>query len=311
METKLENIIRLITVLNGNREWKHARDLSTELGVSVRTVMRYLDEIDGLIGFPILERSKSGFRIFSGNFVDVLANRDEFSHLAALKTTPLGGLINTTRIEIPIPVLRKIQEMIEIKGSIHDEFIRNIFHAMRDGEFLLVDYQSKTATKRHRGVPIKLYLDYSILYVAFYDTQYGYIILLAGSKIKSVYRTHKFLKDSDLETYRNYVNKAWGKMIRHKDEQITEVRFRVDHSIIAHFRNNPLHHTQSITEAEDGYVISLLIHNPIEFIRWSLRFGDSIRIIDPPEIIAELKRYLDSISEGYSENQPCDWEPDS
>lgn len=301
--SKFDRVYEMIALLSERKEYMTARQIAELLSVSTRSVHRYADQIDSLlgVGMPLLERGPSGYRISTLNLVDVVMDHENLRSLSAIKATPLGALIKTRRLKVPDPLLHSLGSLIELKGRIHDDHFRSIFQALSDGKFLRIEYQSKDKIKEHHCVPIKLFFDYSLLYLTVFDEGYDHLIALGASKIKSVRPSNQRLSEEDMRHFREYVNSAWGKMLRHQSAKISRAIFKVDKSIIAYFRKNPMHQSQSIEELANGYYrISLDIHNPVEFVRFALRFGEHLTISGDESVLAETRGFLRQMLDQYS-----------
>lgn len=298
---RIERLSRIIELLSKDRTFKHADFLAEETGRDVRTIYRDIDVIENFLGIGSVERTSDGYRIIGKDLVEILTKNDDYSRLAAIKQSPLGGLLDR-RIKVLDNIIAKVAPLLDIKGKIPDMRLRYLFEGMNTGKYLTMLYRSKNELNRHEIVPIKLYLDYSLLYVVAYDEGYGHLITLGASKIESLTpMNHHKMPMSELKRYRDYVNSGWGKMLLPEREEPFSVQFKVDNSIIKYFQENPIHVSQIWQAVGDEFIISLKAHHPVEFTRWSLRFGAHLKILEPQEFIDELRNYLYSMQKMYEE----------
>jgi predicted DNA-binding transcriptional regulator YafY len=192
-----------------------------------------------------------------------------------------------------------MKDAVQIRSSVNKEDLQHIFKAMRDGLYVIIRYNSSGVAKEHRCVPIRIYLDFSILYLNVYDEEKGHLITMAMTKIESVNLTRDKALSSLMDELREYLASAWGKMLRHDKKMISDAVFEADNFILPHFVNNPMHESQKIKREGGKNIVSLKTHHPVEFVRWSLRYGEDITVIGGEEVMTEMKRYIEMLNNKY------------
>jgi predicted DNA-binding transcriptional regulator YafY len=299
MPYKLEKTIKLLEYLEEHKAWVKSCELCSYLDIDRRSLIRHIKEIQTAFSpFLIIESGKNGYRLDKNDFMDSVRQREDCENLAAILFTPLGGLVKPKR-PYKERTLALIRDLIDIRGAAPYEILHPIFRAMKEGQYLCIEYQSIDGINKHECVPFKIFLDFSILYIILYDRDRGHLILMAVSKILSINLMPEKLEEVKCKELKDYINSAWGKMIRHDEKLISEVRFWVNESILYHFIKYPLHESQKIEVIDGERYITMRIHHPVEFIRWSLRFGQGIKIISPDEVIQEIKNYLNFMNNYY------------
>jgi len=295
---KLDNLINIFEFLSENH-WKSAETVARELEVDRRTVMRYMREIElAFEPFPIIESGREGYRLCKNDFLETLQRRDDYAGLAAVMSTPLGSLVKSGR-PLPERLEESVREMVETRSTLSDKLARPLLEAMRTGSFLKLSYRAATTSKDHVCTPIKLSIDSGVPYVSCFDEDRGHLMCLAAGKIERVSKTGKKLPVVKLAELRSYANSAWGRMIQHKEGIREEVSFFANASVAPYFTASPLHRTQRAKPHEKGVMITLIVHNIKEFVRYLLRYGQAVRIVSPQAAIDELLSFVDSMRSFY------------
>ncbi len=305
MSLKLDNLVTLFDFLS-HFHWKTAEQVAEKLQVDRRTVFRYMTEVElAFDPFPIIERSRDGYRLCKNDFLDIMQLRSDYAGLAAVASTPLGSLLRPEKA-LPEKLVGTIREMVETRAVLDEKIIRPLFEAMRTGGYLELSYRAKGEAKPHRCVPIKFFLRSGIPYIVSYDETYGHLIVLAADKIERAAKSGKALAAEVLKELRSYVNSAWGLMIRHKERLVSEVEFETSAAVAAYFSKAPLHRTQHDVGGRQRPAFALAVHNEGEFVRYLLRFGRSVRIVSPESAIGELRTFLGSMTEFYEGDRPVE-----
>ncbi len=305
MSLKLDNLIALFDYLSAV-QWRSADQVAGKLGVDRRTVFRYMNEIElAFDPMPILERGPDGYRLCRNDFLETLQYRDDYTGLAAVMASPIGALIRPAR-PLPEKLVAAVMDTVETGGVLAATIIRPLFEAMRTGNYLEIPYRAKADTKRHRCVPVKFFLRSGISYFVCYDAGYGHLIVLGADKMEGAFKTKDFLPLSELKELRDYVNSAWGLMVRHEQRLTCRIEFEANPSVAAYFLKAPLHRSQEHRMKDDRSVFGLTVHSEGEFARFILRFGRAVRIRAPKSAVSEMKTFLADMAEFYRSKEAPD-----
>lgn len=303
MSLKLEHLVTLFDYLSPY-QWRSVDQVATKLEVDRRTVFRYMAEIElSFDPVPVIERSREGYRLCPSDFLDVMQSRDDYAGLAAIVSSPLGGLVHGAK-PMPDKLLRNVREMVDTRAALEERLVRSLFEAMRTGTYLEMSYRSASEAKTHFCVPVKFFIRSGIPYVVSFDEARGHLIVLAADKIERAAKSRKSLPRETLQGLRAYVNSAWGMMIQHREGRRIEIEFEANASVAPYFEKVPLHPSQRKEERRGRQVFSLLVHNEKEFGRYLLRFGRAVRILSPESAIGELTGFLAEMEAFYAGKSP-------
>ena len=300
MSLKLSGVLKFIDILSEYR-WMSVDAIARELEVGRRTVLRYANEIEEAFApYPFLERGHEGYRLCRHDFVEHLQRMDDFVGLSAAMSGPLSSLL-----PMPTAGSEKIQaivgENLERQKALAPKRARLLIEAMREGRILAVTYDSGHGSEERRITPIKMFFDYGICYLVCHDQAHGHLILLALDKMRDEHKTNELLEPAALRELRAYTNSAWGKMIRHDSKQTTDVVFDVSPAVAPYFTTSPLHASQKSVTLENGMRITICVHNETEIVRFLLRFGEAVKIIEPKSTIELTLQFLKTMQDHYAQ----------
>ena len=179
-------------------------------------------------------------------------------------------------------------ERIELKSNIPESILRPVLKALMEGRICEIQYLQNNKVLNLSVVLLKFVSKDSIYYLNIYDTSDNKYKLIAIDKIKEINLTTNKLSQEELQKHFNFINSAWGIMT---SGNITEVTFEINNDILVYFDKNPVHQSQRIEKSKNKNIVHLRIHNSKEFIRWALRFGKHLRIIEPKEVMEELIKF--------------------
>lgn len=271
-----------------------AEQIAQAVGVSSRNVMRDLNEIDMLIDIPLVDRSHDGFTMPDLKLIGLITEFDDMQSVSAEKSNQGNPLIKIDREVMTSGMVYQLIRLKEIKaGMSNGSHFKKVFSALIQGLFVKITIKSDDEVEEHLCVPIKVYFDQQLLYISVFDDTFDHLILLEANKICSVRQAEKRLDRKKLAMFREYVNSAWGKMIRHDQMLINQAVFTVDQFIGEYFHRHSLLESQIIQVDSPGrYIVTMDIHQPVEFVRWILRFGDNVTVRGDEDVLREMHGYL-------------------
>ena len=157
-------------------------------------------------------------------------------------------------------------------------------------------------TKSHVVVPVRLYLDPVQVYLVAWDEAYSHLICLATTKMSNVRPVARpRMSSTQFADYGNYARKASGQDGPPRQATHLSARFEAAAPLVPYLKRCKLHGLQTIEDLPDGRaVIELPIHNPVEFVRFILRFGRGIKVLGDEEVLSEMRDYLSAMMAHYS-----------
>lgn len=294
MAARIERLFKIIRLLSGAPHRLSAEQIAQAVGVSSRNVMRDLNEIDMLIDIPLVDRSHDGFTMPDLKLIGLITEFDDMQSVSAEKSNQGNPLIKIDREVMTSGMVYQLIRLKEIKaGMSNGSHFKKVFSALIQGLFVKITIKSDDEVEEHLCVPIKVYFDQQLLYISVFDDTFDHLILLEANKICSVRQAEKRLDRKKLAMFREYVNSAWGKMIRHDQMLINQAVFTVDQFIGEYFHRHSLLESQIIQVDSPGrYIVTMDIHQPVEFVRWILRFGDNVTVRGDEDVLREMHGYL-------------------
>ena len=284
---KFERMMRILSLLS-EREWTSCQKLMDKLHVSRRTILRYIQDINIPFedaGIGLIESSRDGYKLIDTNFLDTLKGVNDYYTIAAIQSTPFGKTLNTQ------PVMRnflieKIVPRIEISNQLSNEKLEPIFAALTHNAKLDIIYMRSNGTKGNYSIlPLKLISNGGIYYLQCYDFGYEQLLNLTVNKIESFETGDPFKETKLIAEKLDYLNSRWGFMANDTKKYIADVTFETDRSIAELFNTNPLHSSMKYECVDGKHRFSLAVHNLLEFIRWSFKYGHHLTITGPEWVI--------------------------
>ena len=279
-------------------------DLERLTGSCGRTLDRYIARINRASRRgPIIERSGRRYSIArTPQMADLLGGSLDEHAVAAIASTPLGGLLRG-RGGLPRAALDRVRPLLDVgRGAEPDPVLATLFDAMLNARYVRYAYDSGAGPKEHLGVPVRLYLDPVQPYLVAWDEDRGHLICLATSKLSALRpEPSRRMEPARFRELGDWCRSAWGKMIRHDERKRSLAVFEAIPAVAPYFRKYPLRADQTVEPLPGGSIrVTVKIHNPKEFVRYILRFGEAVRVLGDPNVLAELDRFLGDMTDFYS-----------
>ncbi len=295
--TKSFNLIFELCTGNLDRD-----DLERMTGCG-RTLDRYIERINKASrNGPIIERRGRRYSIARRpEIAELFGGSLDEKAVAAIASTPLGGLFGG-KSGLPARVLDRVRPLVDVgPGGTGDPVLGILFDALLNARYIRFDYASDGLAKEHLGVPVRLYLDPVQVYLVAWDEERGHLICLASTKLSNIKpEPGRRMEPGRFMDLGDYCRSAWGKMIRHDEGKTSEATFEAVAAIAPYFRKHKMRLDQTLEEFPDGSIrVKVRIHNPREFVRYILRFGEGVRVIGDDEVLEETRRFLAEMTEHY------------
>lgn len=298
MENK---ITRLLYVLNQLDKGEVClKTMADEMGVSLRSVQRYIQTIDDA-DFPIYDVRPGVYAFTEGfNLSKFQLDTEEAGVLVFLSdiANTLGGNIATTfknlrrRITAPNqenPFFLKIAKGLNFEDTTLTQTLRL---AIRKKKYLLVTYKSQTGqkVKEHLVIPIK---------IAWYDG-FWYLVCLGKNDYIFKFRLDRMLKaEIQKKTFKINSDKFTELMKRSvniffEDERNILVTLKVAAEVAHYFKQREYFPEQKIIkEAKNGdLTITCKISKSEEILMIIFHWLPHVKVISPKEIKTAVKNTI-------------------
>lgn len=323
--TELIRAFRLYKIDQMIREKRYptARDLAIATNSSLRTIARDLDYLSDRYKIFIDCLPNGGYfyhkedeNRFSLEVFFPITQGELFAIglieplLAQYRNTPLEKDLNSlfnkivqafphdVTIDTALPV-SNISFISESTSKIDREVFTSIMSAVLEKKEIVFDYQplQKTTSMNRRLNPYHIVCQRGNWYVLGYCHDKEEVRVFNFSRIKNIKIEDigfEFPKDFKLE---NYFDPAVGIWLSSKEKMNIKLQF--DASVGTFASEHIWHPKQIITQNKDGSVVVEFETTQIpEVKRWVLGQGRTVKVLEPPELIQQIKEELkDSLAQ--------------
>ncbi|MDQ0430404.1 putative DNA-binding transcriptional regulator YafY [Planomicrobium stackebrandtii] len=312
--SKTKVLFDLILFVNSKRVFV-AQDVANEFGVSIRTAHRYLLELTEM-GIPLYTEPgrNGGYRLLHDRVLPpVIFDENEafsiffaFQALRNLKSLPFEVNVDSvTRklyANLPNDAKKKVVRLDEVllfetkNRNLPSPFLKEIINASAENQLLKIEYYSKTKTTVKDVTPLGVYANDGLWYMPAADVSLGEIRLYRVDRIVSMENTHK-------NVYTGTDLKSWLRS-QHNQESKSSIKLHAEltREGMRQCSGEPWLETH-ITKVDDdhGYIEATISRTEIEYVsRYFFQLGTSVKIIEPPEIIASICNLSREIIDQYT-----------
>jgi predicted DNA-binding transcriptional regulator YafY len=292
---KFENLLKIFSLLGAEKTLTAAR-LSKALEVSERTVFRYIAEINRAFKpLPVVKGGQEGFYLVKTDILDILKSKDDYLTGAAVLGSSFSAAFRK-KPAYPETLKKRVRQRIQAFHHIPEPLLSPLLLGLFDEKPVKITYNSGNRTGKVNILPMMIVTATGIPYLIAYDIDKDGMKTYGITKIATAVRADCYVPVKKIDEARKHLESAWGIMT---GGETTEVIFEAGEDILPYFTASPLHSSQRIERRGGAGRVSLPVHNISEFIRWSLRFGKSIRIIGPEKVREEALRFLREMEEFY------------
>jgi predicted DNA-binding transcriptional regulator YafY len=294
---KFANIVRLLDLLAGGR-WVAARELAGELGVDLRTVYRYIQEIDlAFSPAEVIESGRNGYRLVQSPFPGVSMRDCGLLAAASGAASPfISGRSGDRADKAPGPLAGRIRLHRTIPATKAEPLLASLAANMP----CRIEYAT-LPEKRLIVQPLRIVSEHGIHYCQCLETATDRLLLLALDKMRTITPCRERLPSDRVKRALAALDAAWGIMAGRRPGV---VRFSIDGALLPYFENGPLHASQTLLHSKDGGArLSLRVHDQEEFLRWTLRFGRHLRITGPESIKGKARRFHMTMWQFYNKEE--------
>lgn len=315
--------LRLLQIDQMIREgnFPNATEIGKKFEISRSTVMRDLDFLRERYHAPIeFDYEKNGFHYTDNSFFikSVMLSEGELFTVSAI--LPLLEQYKNTPLESSFRnILTKISEMLPDQVSVDTSLLNKDFTFIGeaapviDSEIFNLIFSSvrtrKTITFKYRSISRSEYKDHTFNpYQVICRGGDWYVVGFCHNHIQT--RTYSLARMKDLAVtdvsfdipedfnVNNYRDLTFG--VFTSKEKPVKVHLHFDTSLSNYVLERKWHETQEIVQNDDGSVeLEFMSNQFMEILRLALRFGSSVKIVEPPELVQMMEAEIRKIQELY------------
>jgi predicted DNA-binding transcriptional regulator YafY len=319
-EPKVVLLVRLLSAIDEGRfafeELKE--EIGEEKPPSTRTLRRYLSVLSDA-GFPwYFDRASGTYRFAEGYSLRRLnLSHRELLGLVTLKRlgSSLGGTFASAIEETTQKLLRSSDRRAEaavestsfairFESVALEPEVERIFEqlqsAERDRRRVQFGYTDKNAVRTQRQVdPYGFIVSSGRIYLVGYDHTRSDMRVFAVDNVSEVAITPQgFERPADFNLDAYGANSVSG--VRHA-ETLAEVTVRFSPVVAKAATLAQVARERRVTPREDGGVeVTYRVADPLEIVRWSLRWGTEAEVVAPPEARVAAAEIARSVAERYA-----------
>ncbi len=322
-------VIRLLTIIQilaTHHYGKTVKQLSEELGENLRTIYRDLDVLQE-VGLPIYDDARGGSSYWSftpeyrKKYGDNLPNAFGITELIGLYLSrdllmSLKGTIFFDSIEALIKKIRsqlgeKLVEFLESTeqafaagmGPASDyaqrkEILQRLNESCLQCRIVKFRYHSRKNEFTERRVhPHKVYYYQGMLYLIAYDPMREDFRIFVLDRMEDLVLCEETFKRREDFALEDYLKHSFGVM----RDAVVNAKVWVDKNEARFVAEKIWHESQKIKNNLDGSIeISFQVAGFIELKQWILALGPAARVLEPSELVEEIRADLEKTLRVYS-----------
>ena len=297
------------------------QQMEKEYGVSKRTILRDIEFLKDRYNAPVVaDRTRKGYYYSDPTFMiqNVLLTEGDLFTVSTVM--PLMEQYKNTPLEASFKnIMSKIAEMLPNQVTvdtcflnkdisfisdplpkIEEDIFNSIFKSVKIRQVITFGYKSVGSS----NYKFKTFDSYHVLcqkgnwYVLGYDHAADSTRIYALSRMKDIQFTGESFelpKDFDLS---KHVDLSFG--IWNNPEEPVEYELMFTAKMANYILEREWHKNQTVEQKEDGSVVLKFKSNQRQQVfSWVLSFGDAVTIINPPELINDMKAEIKRLSKKY------------
>ncbi len=322
-------VIRLLTIIQilaTHRYGKTVTQLSEELGENPRTLYRDLKVLEE-VGLPIYDDTREGSSYWSftpeyrKKYRDNLPNAFNITELISLYLSrdllmSLEGTVFFDSIEALIKKIRSQlgEKLVEFLESTEQAFAagmgpasdyaqrKEVLHSLNEAclrcRVIKFRYHSRKNELTERRVhPHKVYYYQGILYLIAYDPMREDFRIFVLDRMEDLVLSEESFKRREDFALDDYLKHSFGVM----RDAVVNARVWIDAREARFVAEKIWHESQKIKNNADGSIeISFQVAGFIELKQWVLALGPAAQVLDPPELVEEIRHDLEAALKNYA-----------
>lgn len=302
--------------------YPNCSSLAKKYGTSTRTILRDIEILESEFGAPVaFDTHKNGyyytdpdfffksFRLTEGELFS-LALFDQL--LEQYRGTPIEENLRSifAKIEGSLPEnvtfdSRFLQTQTtfipDLPGSIEPETFSTIFSALKDRRTLEFDYRplQKTTYMTRRLAPYHAVCQKGSWYIIGFCHDKNEVRVFSFARMKNARETSERFTIPTGFKAENFFDKEMGVWLSAKKKYTVELLASAEIGTFALERT--WNKAQQVTQHEDGSVLVRFETTQLpEVKRWVLGQGGTVRVLQPPELAAQVKEEAEKVLKMYS-----------
>lgn len=299
----------------------NARQLGEEFEVSRATIMRDLDFLRDRYQAPIeYDFERKGFYYTDKSFViqNVMLNESEIFSIFAIepllaqyRNTPLEGSIKSifqklvdfmpNQVSVDTVLLGdKISFIPDPKPEIRNEVFKTVFKCIREKKTLWFEYKGNKDKELagRQADPYHIVCRQGDWYMLAWCHKHEEIRLFSLARIGQCQVTEASFEVPEDFSPEKHIDPSFGIWSGEKNQMNVELMFApVLHNYVME-RN--FHPSEQKKEMKDGSVLITFQTNQLtQLVNWVMTFGKSVKVLNPPELVQEVKKTIKELNALY------------
>lgn len=295
--------------------------LAEKIECSVRTILRDIEEMRNFYNAPIeVREGKGGYYYSEPNFFlkSVMLSEGELFSVALFdqlleqyRNTPLESNLRSTfekitkslpnEVSVDSSFLKSDLTFIPEKyGFIDNDVFTKVFDALKKRATLQFDYRplQKTTYMTRLLDPYHAVCQKGNWYIIGFVHDKNEVRVFSFARMKNVQETNEHFKIPLDFKAENYFDKEVGIWLSSKKEYNVELLISPEIGTFA--LNKIWHSNQEVIENKDGSVsVKFKTTQLPEIKRWILGQGKTVKVINPPELIEEIRTEIQEMRKMY------------
>ena len=315
-----DRLLHIFNALNAQRNVTSVL-LAKEMGVSQRTVKRYISYMRNALGVKIIwePTSRSYYCAQPSEYLPMLriTGEEAFSLTLANQTfsawqgSALGNVLNAALAKVgkavggavSVPV-SEIQPLLSAPKIGNDEdgehtWLPTLLEAVRRKRELEIRYKKPFAEHPETRIvwPLHLaYMEYQWVLV-FWDPQKGEPRKFLLNRMENVEKTHQSFQPPSGFDLQTYLKNSFG---RFTGDQVYRVEIHFDKEAAPFIRERQWHNSQQIEELPQGELHALFtVNHLMDIQRWVLSWGGHAEVLQPQQLRAQISQQITRLRKIY------------
>jgi predicted DNA-binding transcriptional regulator YafY len=310
---RLARITRVVSLLRAHPDGMAIKDIARRIDVSVRTVYRDLNAIEGEIGIAVWSEGGS-WGLAADEFLPPLKLTQDEAMAVVLsarlmvryadKYDPdLGSAFEKLGDVLPAALKDHVSRTLDVlsrhpKDELFARHVSLLTKAWAERRIVALDYEpagyspdSTPRKARVRPYLIEPSLQTHALYLIGWDETRGGLRTFKIERIRSVSLTPRSFDAPEGGAIEEALRGAWDIIA---DQPRTEVVLRFDPSVATRVAETTWHPDQRTSLGPDGALEwRATISGTIEIRLWILSWGDSVTVLSPPELRDDVRATME------------------
>lgn len=304
-----------------NGGYPSVKAIENEYGISRRTVMRDLEFLRDRYNAPLeYDRTRNGYYYTDPTFMiqNVLLTEGDLFTVSTIM--PLMEQYKNTPLESSFKnIMDKISDMLPNQVDVNTSFLNEdvsfisdplpkiesdvfetIFESIKLKKSIRFEYRSVSKTE----YSVKIIDCYKVIcqkgnwYVLGFSHNKNEVRIYALSRIQNIKLLNETFTIPNEFDLNNYVDLSFG--IWTNKETPIEYELLFSSNINTYILEREWHTNQTVEQNADGSVLLKFKSNQKQqVLSWVLSFGNSVKVVNPPELIEKVKEEINKMIEKY------------